>query len=160
MSMNRANILVDSIVHLLDGKLDEDTDIKLFELINELHDLADPQADRLRWAEREADRLRKELDSKDSAYSNHVIDMDKKLYLIEQERDQLKAVIAQCHEAMSAVSKAAYDNAFPVCCGYAGAECCGLPDPDWSEHDKLIMDTLDGPISAAASQLSAKASEA
>jgi hypothetical protein len=78
----------------------------------------------------------------------------------EQERDQLKAVIAQCHEAMCAVSQAAYDNAFPVCCGYAGAECCGLPDPDWSEHDKLIMDTLDGPINAVANQLRAKASEA
>jgi plasmid stabilization system protein ParE len=79
---------------------------------------------------------------------------------IQQERDQLKAVIAQCHEAMCAVSQAAYDNAFPVCCGYAGAECCGLPDPDWSEHDKLIMDTLDGPINAVANQLRAKASEA
>jgi hypothetical protein len=77
---------------------------------------------------------------------------------IQQERDQLKAVLDQCHEAMCEVSQAAYYNAVPVCCmGAAGTECCGSPEPDWSEYNEMIMDTLRGPINAAANQLFAKA---
>jgi hypothetical protein len=78
---------------------------------------------------------------------------------LKQERDQLKAVMAQCHEAMCAVSQAAYYNAVTVCCcrNVAGIECCGSPEPDWSEYDEFIMDTLSGPINAAANQLFAKA---
>lgn len=79
---------------------------------------------------------------------------------LEQERDQLKAVIDQCLEAMCAVSQAAYYSAVPVCCGNAaGTECCGSPEPEWSEYDKMIMDTLSGPINAAANQLRQQAKE-
>lgn len=77
---------------------------------------------------------------------------------IQQERDQLKAVLDQCHEAMCEVSQAAYYNAFQVCCGNAvGTECCGSPEIGWHECDEMIMDTLSGPINAAANQLFAKA---
>jgi hypothetical protein len=32
-----------------------------------------------------------------------------------------------------------YNKAYPVCCGRPGQECCGSPEPEWSEYDQGIM---------------------
>lgn len=39
----------------------------------------------------------------------------------------------------------AKNEAYPVCCGRPGSECCGDPEPEWPVHAMKIMDTL-GPV--------------
>lgn len=39
----------------------------------------------------------------------------------------------------------ANNEAYPVCCGRSGSECCGSPEPEWPAHAMKIMDTL-GPV--------------
>ena len=39
----------------------------------------------------------------------------------------------------------AYNDAYPVCCGRAGEECCGSPEPEWTKQAMATMDNL-GPI--------------
>lgn len=41
---------------------------------------------------------------------------------------------------IQAVMQESYNNATPVCCGRPGMECCGSPDPEWSEFDQRMMD--------------------
>lgn len=41
---------------------------------------------------------------------------------------------------IQAVMQEAYNSAAPVCCGRGISECCGSPDPEWSEHDQRTMD--------------------
>lgn len=57
--------------------------------------------------------------------------------------------ITQLVEAASAaldeiekIMHEAYNSAEPVCCGRWGSECCGSPEPEWSEHDQNTMDRL------------------
>lgn len=38
--------------------------------------------------------------------------------------------------------ESAYEQAFPVCCGRSGEECCGSPAPDWPEQAKATMENL------------------
>lgn len=40
------------------------------------------------------------------------------------------------------IMQEAYNSAYPVCCGRAGSECCGSPDPEWDEVDQRMMDRL------------------
>lgn len=39
----------------------------------------------------------------------------------------------------------AHNEAYPVCCGQAGQECCGNPEPEWPPHAMATMEVL-GPI--------------
>lgn len=41
---------------------------------------------------------------------------------------------------IQAVMQEAYNSATSVCCGRGISECCGSPDPEWSEHDQRTMD--------------------
>jgi hypothetical protein len=59
-------------------------------------------------------------------------------------------------DAVRDIMQRAYNSAEPVCCERAGAECCGSPDPEWSEYDQHIM----GKLSIAEKYLSALLSAA
>lgn len=48
----------------------------------------------------------------------------------------------QALDAVRNVLQRAYNSAEPVCCGRAGTECCGSPEPEWSEYDQQIMNDL------------------
>jgi len=48
-------------------------------------------------------------------------------------------------QAVRGVLERAYNSAGAVCCGRAGSECCGCPEPEWSEYDQRIMNDL-GPV--------------
>lgn len=49
------------------------------------------------------------------------------------------------HIALEAVQNAmedAYNNAYQNCCGRGNGQCCGTPEPAWSDADHAIMDAL------------------
>lgn len=56
--------------------------------------------------------------------------------------DNNKMTAEQALDAVRNVLQRAYNSAEPVCCGRAGTECCGSPEPEWSEYDQQIMNDL------------------
>jgi hypothetical protein len=53
-----------------------------------------------------------------------------------------KMAAEQALDAVRNVLQRAYNSAAAVCCGRAGTECCGSPEPEWSEYDQRIIDDL------------------
>ena len=51
---------------------------------------------------------------------------------------ELEGVLESVRDAMSY----AYNHAEPVCCGRAGSECCGTPEPEWPDWAEEIMAKL------------------
>lgn len=45
-------------------------------------------------------------------------------------------------EAVQNAMEDAYNNAYQKCCGRGGSQCCGDPEPAWSDADHAIMDAL------------------
>ena len=62
------------------------------------------------------------------------------------------ALVDAASMALSAIGEVlneAYHGAGVVCCGrHSGGECCGSPEPEWSETDQAAMDRF-GPIHRA-----------
>lgn len=55
--------------------------------------------------------------------------------------DAVQDAILEIEDALSEANS----NAYPACCGRSDSECCGCPEPEWSDADQAIMDAL-GPI--------------
>lgn len=45
-------------------------------------------------------------------------------------------------EAVQNAMEDAYNNAYQNCCGRGNGQCCGDPEPAWSDADQAIMDAL------------------
>lgn len=45
-------------------------------------------------------------------------------------------------EAVQNAMEDAYNNAYQNCCGRGNGQCCGEPEPAWSDADRAIMDAL------------------
>lgn len=52
--------------------------------------------------------------------------------------DRIKVALEAVQNAM----EDAYNNAYQNCCGRGIGQCCGEPEPAWSDADKAIMDAL------------------
>lgn len=74
---------------------------------------------------------------------------------LREERDALMASVVVALEAVQDVLQDAYQSAYLVCCGQAGTECCGSPDPEWEPWAEQIMEKL-GPIQNALSDAAAQ----
>ena len=61
--------------------------------------------------------------------------------------------------AVRSVLERAYNSAEPRCCNRLGYECCGSPEPEWSEYDQWIMSDL-SPIERSLSSMLNAAKEA
>jgi hypothetical protein len=56
------------------------------------------------------------------------------------ENAKLRGAAAGALTEIECVMHEAYNSATPVCCGRSGQECCGNPNPEWSEFDQRTMD--------------------
>lgn len=54
------------------------------------------------------------------------------------ERAEVEAML----KAVEGVANAAYHRVSMVCCGKGGQECCGCPEPEWTDEDIAVMDAL------------------
>ena len=52
--------------------------------------------------------------------------------------DRIKVAL----EAVQSAMEDAYNNAYQNCCGRGNGQCCGNPEPAWSDADQAIMDAL------------------
>jgi len=59
-------------------------------------------------------------------------------------------------QAVENVIQRAYNSAYPVCCGKSSQQCCGSPEPGWSEYDEFIMSELCPVASALGSAITEK----
>ena len=53
-------------------------------------------------------------------------------------RERIKIALEAVQNAM----EDAYNNAYQNCCGRGNGQCCGEPEPAWSDADQAIMDSL------------------
>lgn len=63
-----------------------------------------------------------------------------RIKVLEARNAELASAAHAALREIETVIHEAFNSATPVCCGKAQQECCGNPDPEWSEYDQRTMD--------------------